>query len=71
MEADIKMYFHCAKCLEELPEDQSPMDYQRIQAGWTKQGVQVWCVRHNLNVIHIDFMGQKVGYAHTHEGEDG
>lgn len=58
----IQLYFHCAECLKERPDGQSPKDYQRIQAGWTKQGLQVWCVRHNLSVADLDFKGQKVDY---------
>ena len=34
---------------------ESPMSYSRFEVGWTKQGFQVWCTRHNTNVIHIDF----------------
>lgn len=61
----IAMYLHCKKCVEEFmaggPEidGQSPQTYSRVQAGWTKQGLQVWCFRHNLNIIHIDFEGVK------------
>lgn len=60
---EISMYFHCQQCISELPKDQSPREFQRIQAGWTKKGLQVWCVRHNLNIVHLDFMGQKVAIA--------
>jgi hypothetical protein len=56
---EIGMYFHCGKCLQERPDDQSPRDWQRIQVGMTKQGLQVWCVRHECNVIHVDFEGRK------------
>lgn len=54
----IESFFHCNECMDELPDDESPMNYQKIQAGWTKQGLEVWCVRHNLKIIHIDFEGQ-------------
>lgn len=56
----IVSYFHCKKCLEELPVGMSPRHWQRTQAGWTKKGLQVWCVRHNENIISLDFEGQKV-----------
>ena len=52
---EIKMYFHCKRCLEEVPPGQSPADYQRIQAGFTPLGIQVWCNRHDANIVHIDF----------------
>jgi hypothetical protein len=56
----IGMFFHCKQCIEEKPPELSPREWVRIEAGWTKKGLQVWCVRHELNIIHIDFMGQKV-----------
>ena len=60
---DIKRYLHCGKCIEEWkagvsPED-SPATYARFSVGWTVQGLQVWCERHQCNVVHIDFEGQK------------
>ena len=64
-ENNIVAYLHCGKCLEEYEQDKkinkvmSPKDYARTQTGWTKQGIQVWCNRHECNVIHIDFDGAK------------
>lgn len=57
---EIEMFFHCKKCLEELPDKTAPRKWVRIEAGWSKRGLQVWCVRHNMNIIHVDLMGQKV-----------
>ena len=57
---EIEMFFHCKKCLEELPPDTSPREWVHIEAGWTEKGFQVWCVRHEMNIIHVDLMGQKV-----------
>ena len=59
----IGLYFHCQQCLDEKPDVVSPQEYCRLQVGWTKKGVQVWCVRHDCNVVHLDFMGQQIGYA--------
>lgn len=56
---EIVEFFHCKECLAELPEGESPRDYQWVQSGWTAQGLEVWCVRHDLKIIHIDFEGQK------------
>jgi hypothetical protein len=56
---NIQAFLHCALCLAETPQDQSPKDYQRIQAGWTKEGLQIWCNRHECNIIHIDFEGHR------------
>lgn len=54
----ITAYMHCAQCITELPKGQSPKEWQRIQAGFTREGLQVWCTRHECNVVHIDFEGQ-------------
>jgi hypothetical protein len=50
----IKMYMHCAKCLREIPEGQSPGDYARLHVGWTDTGLQVWCSRHDSEVFTLD-----------------
>ena len=66
---NIETFLHCESCYLELKnakteEDfsligavagESLMSYSRFELGWTKQGFQVWCTRHNTNVIHIDF----------------
>ncbi len=56
----IKMYMHCTKCIRERPSDIAPRDWARLNVGWTEQGLQIWCVRHNINVAHIDLQGNKV-----------
>lgn len=59
---EIVSYFHCVKCIEEWKADGegiSPKDYQKIQVGFTKHGLQVWCTRHECNIVHIDFQDQK------------
>ena len=61
---EIEAYIHCGLCLEELkamglPSPISPKEYSRTQAGFTKAGLQVWCNRHEVNVVHIDFEGQR------------
>ena len=53
----IGSYLHCGRCLEEMPAGMSPKEYQRIQVGFTEIGLQVWCVRHDMNVVHIHFEG--------------
>lgn len=60
---DIQMFFHCKKCGEETPDDMPRCDYQQLEVGWTEQGLQVWCRRHDMNIIHIDFEG------HCHPAE--
>lgn len=62
---NIVAYLHCSKCLEEMKADPeleaalSPKEYSKVQVGWTKQGLQVWCNRHECNIVHIDFEGNK------------
>lgn len=58
-------YLHCGKCVDEWkthPEGagvNSPKDFARLNVGWTQTGLQVWCVRHEVNVCHIDFEGKR------------
>ncbi len=66
---EIKLYFHCKECMENIPEDlplceyqteDLPLcEYQNISCGWTANGLQVWCNRHEKNIIHIDFEGHQ------------
>lgn len=60
---EITMFWHCKKCLAELPHGLSPREWTRPEVGWTKKGIQAWCVRHDCNICHIDLRGQKVDYA--------
>jgi hypothetical protein len=59
----IGQYLHCAKCIAEWKTEkgagESPQTYSRIQVGFTKIGLQIWCFRHDLNIAHIDFEGQQ------------
>ena len=55
----IAMFLHCKKCLKELPGGQSPREFAAIEAGWTKIGLQLWCKRHEMNIMHVDFEGQQ------------
>ncbi len=59
----IKMYFHCQLCIDDLNEGrakgESAQTYARLEVGYTNIGLQVRCVRHEVNVIHLDFAGQK------------
>jgi hypothetical protein len=62
----ITMYMHCGLCIEEFQAgilsapgaiNEAPRDYARLEIGWTKEGLQVWCMRHECNVMHVDFEG--------------
>jgi len=61
-----EMFLHCGMCSAEFQEGhpdtwgQSPKEYARQQGAWTRQGLQIWCTRHDVNLIHIDFNGQQM-----------
>lgn len=55
----IVAFMHCRRCLEELPFGKSPRDFASLEVGWTERGFQVWCKRHEINVVHVDFEGDK------------
>ena len=55
----IRMFLHCGLCLGELPDNTSPREFAQLEVGFTEPRLQVWCKRHECNVIHIDFEGQK------------
>lgn len=61
-ELSIEGYLHCAHCLDEYQDDWpfSRGEYAQLQVGFTAHGLQVWCKRHRINVMHVDFQG------HTH-----
>lgn len=56
-ENEMGMFLHCGLCLIEKPDGVSPRDWCRHEVGWTRKGLQIWCLRHNVNVCHIDFQG--------------
>ena len=56
---EIEMFLHCALCIRELPRGESPQTYASLEAGYTVKGIQIWCKRHNCNILHVDFEGTK------------
>jgi hypothetical protein len=63
----INAFFHCSLCLEEVMkiaessgQSQSPSTYQRLEVGSTDIGIQIWCRRHEANVLHLDFGGAAI-----------
>lgn len=52
-------FIHCTMCMDEMPGDRAPGAYARLNVGFTRRGLQVWCVRHDANVVHIDFEGAR------------
>ncbi len=55
----ITSFIHCGQCLKELPAGVSPKEWAQLEAGFTKEGIQIRCKRHGLNVVHIDFEGKQ------------
>jgi len=55
----IVSFLHCELCMKELPEDTSPREYGYYEVGWTELGIQIWCKRHECNVMHMTFEGHK------------
>ena len=49
----ITAFWHCRRCIAELPEGVAPSEFQRIQVGWTQDGLQAWCNRHNIPVVTL------------------
>lgn len=59
---EISAFIHCKQCLEEVKAADwkfSPAEHARFEIGWSARGMQVWCRRHDINVIHVDFEGRR------------
>lgn len=60
---EIVAFLHCKRCLDEMPDwapdGTSPREWAQIEVGWTKLGIQVWCRRHEANILHVDFEGRQ------------
>lgn len=56
-------FLHCKKCIQEWKDGkavgESPETYARLTVAYTTMGIQVFCVRHQANVMHVDFQGQR------------
>ncbi len=53
----------CSRCADEVATGSagavSLADYGRLSVGFSSAGLQVWCRRHDGNVVHIDFEGRQ------------
>ena len=60
----INQHVICAKCEEDFQagstDSSSLQDYTKLDVGFTDIGIQVWCRRHDANVVHVNFNGQKL-----------
>ena len=54
----------CNQCYEEycagLTDSGSLQQYTMLDVGLTDIGLQVWCRRHDVNIVHVDFGGKKL-----------
>lgn len=55
----IKLYLHCDLCVKEKPPGKSMQEWALQESGFTPWGLQIWCRRHQANICHIHFEGQK------------
>jgi len=55
----IVMHTHCGRCLESVPDGVSPQEWRMVEVGFTEKGLQVWCLRHDCNIMHVDFQGAR------------
>ncbi len=56
---EIVQFMHCARCLPYKPPAMSARDWANLEVGFTTLGLQVWCIRCNVNVVHVDFQGRQ------------
>lgn len=63
---EIRAFYNCGICVMEIKKLRSegvavaPNEYSQLEVGSTVYGFQVWCRRHEVNVIHADFEGKKI-----------
>lgn len=63
LQKQINQQIVCAKCEEEFlsgsTDSSSLQDHTKFDVGFTDIGIQVWCRRHDTNVVHVDFEGRE------------
>ena len=61
---NIKENFVCNQCYEDycagLTDSKSLQQHTMFDVGLTDIGLQVWCRRHDVNVVHVDFGGKQL-----------
>ncbi len=77
---EIRAFYQCGLCVAEYKQlcavddpsvnGVSPGDFHRLEIGSTPYGFQVWCRRHDVNVIHADFEGRKITANMTRKPAD-
>jgi len=70
---EVLSFLNCKKCAEEFKAgkfpNKSPREIMHFEVGWTELGLQVWCVRHECNILHLDFQGKQLHGNTTRKGE--
>lgn len=51
---EIVEYFHCGKCMDEIPDGMSLREYGYCEMGFTDFGIEMWCKRHDELVAHFN-----------------
>jgi transcriptional regulator with XRE-family HTH domain len=54
----INEHCQCEKCLEDLPIGRDMAQWARLAVGWTAEGLQVWCLRHQRTVLDLGFKNE-------------
>ena len=53
----IENHIVCNKCVEELSNESNPeinlKSYAKFEVGFTSTGLQIWCIRHNINIYQM------------------
>lgn len=71
----IVLHMYCARCIAEKPPNISHADFARIEVGVTspnpnEASVQVWCGRHNINMVLITESGATNAEVQAHKDHD-
>ncbi len=62
---EVATFAHCGSCLRELPDDQSPHEYSRLEVGIHSNGtvIDVMCTRHDERVLRLPLATTIRGYS--------
>lgn len=50
---EIAAYIHCSECIKTKPSGVPPREWAQLEVGYTADGIQIWCRRHEWNIVHI------------------
>jgi hypothetical protein len=68
----ITEFIRCPDCeWDDKPLGESPRTWGRLEVGITPIGLQVWCTRHDRNVIHVDYQHRDYPADDTYYGDFG